>query len=350
MKQNSTFGKGQVRFEFKHIHRVKKRLADGSSKYYHYHRLTGKRIHGQPGTPEFIASYEQASRIEHKVKHTFAGLVVLYRASPEYQNLSASTREAYAKALESAVNAFGTAPFGALEDKRFRREVIEFRDTFKGSPSVADKSVAAVSAVLTWAMKQTHISHNRALGIDKLYKGGQRAHIIWSEDQIDQFITSNPPHMWRPLIFAKYTMQRQEDVLRLNRGQLRDGAFHLQQGKTKKVVEVPVHPALLELIKETPEDQFLFLTNSRGQQWTTDGFKSSWRKAMKRAGLEHSGLHFHDLRGTGVSSMIAAGVPTAIAVEIAGMTIETAENYMTVSSESRHEGMNRWARAEDEKR
>ena len=93
-------------------------------------------------------------------------------------------------------------------------------------------------------------------------------------------------------------MQRQEDVLRLNRDQYRGGSFHLAQGKTDVVVEVPIHTALKPLIANTPDGQHNFLLNSRGQPWTTSGFKSFWRKAMQRAVLENSGLHFHDPRGS----------------------------------------------------
>jgi integrase len=47
------------------------------------------------------------------------------------------------------------------------------------------------------------------------------------------------------------------------------------------------------------------LTNSKGRPWTSHGFSSSWRKACAKAGI--SGLTFHDLRGTAVTRLSAAG-------------------------------------------
>ncbi|MRN77076.1 tyrosine-type recombinase/integrase [Brucella sp. 09RB8471] len=43
-------------------------------------------------------------------------------------------------------------------------------------------------------------------------------------------------------------------------------------------------------------DAVTILTNTRGKPWTSDGFKTSWGKAIKKA--EITGVTFHDLRGT----------------------------------------------------
>jgi integrase len=40
------------------------------------------------------------------------------------------------------------------------------------------------------------------------------------------------------------------------------------------------------------------------QPWTSDGFRSSWRKACRKAGIV--GVTFHDLRGTAVTRLPAA--------------------------------------------
>ena len=53
-----------VRIHLKLVNTSAKRLADGSLKKYYYHRGTGKRIKGQPGTPEFVASYAEAAKRE----------------------------------------------------------------------------------------------------------------------------------------------------------------------------------------------------------------------------------------------------------------------------------------------
>ena len=42
----------------------------------------------------------------------------------------------------------------------------------------------------------------------------------------------------------------------------------------------------------------IILTNTHGKPWTADGFRTSWGKACKKAGV--TGLTFHDLRGSAV--------------------------------------------------
>ena len=54
-----------MRIRLKGINVVRKRLADGSVRAYYYAWKGGPPLRGEPGTPEFIHSYNQA--IAHKV-------------------------------------------------------------------------------------------------------------------------------------------------------------------------------------------------------------------------------------------------------------------------------------------
>lgn len=44
----------------KHIHTIKRALANGEVRLHYYHRFTRKKIEGEPGTPEFMKSYKAA--------------------------------------------------------------------------------------------------------------------------------------------------------------------------------------------------------------------------------------------------------------------------------------------------
>ena len=50
-----------MRIRLKGINVVRKRLADGSVRAYHYAWKGGPALCGEPGTPEFIASYNDAA-------------------------------------------------------------------------------------------------------------------------------------------------------------------------------------------------------------------------------------------------------------------------------------------------
>ena len=49
-----------MRVRLKGINSRRKKLADGSFKTYHWAWKGGPPLHGEPGTPEFIASYNAA--------------------------------------------------------------------------------------------------------------------------------------------------------------------------------------------------------------------------------------------------------------------------------------------------
>ena len=64
-----------------------------------------------------------------------------------------------------------------------------------------------------------------------------------------------------------------------------------------------------------PKRSTIILVNSEGKPWTSDGFRASWGKACKVAGIV--GLTFHDLRGTAVTRLALVG---ATEPEIASLT------------------------------
>lgn len=49
-----------MRAKISGINTVRKRIRDGSIRVYYYHRATGTRLEGKPGSPEFIRSYANA--------------------------------------------------------------------------------------------------------------------------------------------------------------------------------------------------------------------------------------------------------------------------------------------------
>jgi integrase len=69
------------------------------------------------------------------------------------------------------------------------------------------------------------------------------------------------------------------------------------------------------LLDRTERQSPLILTTSRGRPWTSDGFRTSWRKACAKAGV--TGLTFHDLRG---SAVVRLAIADATVPQIATLT------------------------------
>jgi hypothetical protein len=98
-----------VRVRLEGINTVRKRLANGEVKTYYYHRASGLRLEGEPGSAEFIASYGAAEK-SMRERHSSGSLNALIRSytlSVEFQQkLAASTQVEYRRMLTAAETVF----------------------------------------------------------------------------------------------------------------------------------------------------------------------------------------------------------------------------------------------------
>src|SRR3954454_16454880 len=95
-KPNWTNGLQNMRIRLKGINWRRKRLADGSFKTYYWAWKGGPPLRGEPGTPEFVASYNAA--VASKVVTPQGRLLSVfqaYQASGEFNGLAARTRFDY---------------------------------------------------------------------------------------------------------------------------------------------------------------------------------------------------------------------------------------------------------------
>ena len=83
-----------VRADIKGVFPTYKTLKDGTRRTYWYHRETGARLRGKPGSPEFIADYAAAEKLTRdRLAGTFNGLVRAFTLSVEFDDkLAASTK------------------------------------------------------------------------------------------------------------------------------------------------------------------------------------------------------------------------------------------------------------------
>ena len=70
----------------------------------------------------------------------------------------------------------------------------------------------------------------------------------------------------------------------------------------------------------------MILLSTDNKPWTEDGFRSSWRKACKKAGIV--GVTFNDLRGTAVTRLAIAGCTEAEIVAITGHTLRDVRSIL----------------------
>jgi hypothetical protein len=94
-------------------------------------------------------------------------------------------------------------------------------------------------------------------------------------------------------------------------------------------VGAPLKAVLDAAAKRSP----IILTTSNGKPWTPGGFRASWAKASKRAGIV--GLTFHDLRGTAVTRLAICNAPRRRSRPSPGTRCAACVRFSTPQSEPR---------------
>ena len=149
---------------------------------------------------------------------------------------------------------------------------------------------------------------------------------IWSVDEEIAFLERAPRHLHLPLTLALWTGQRQGDLLRLPWSAYDGSKITLRQSKTGARVSIPVGSPLKAALDATPKRSTLILVSSDDKPWTPDGFRSSWRKACKNAGI--NGVTFNDLRGTAVTRLALAGCTEAQVASITGHSLRDVRSIL----------------------
>ena len=304
-----------MRVRLKGINWTRKRLADSRVVTHYYAWRGGPKLKGEPGTPEFLASYQEAHRSRKAPQPgTLFALIAQFRASAEYIGLAPSTRRAYAAYLKEIEAEFGDMPIAAIEDKRARGIFKGWRDRMTSNPRRADYAWATLARVFSVAKDRGLLTANPCERGGRLYAGGRAGH-VWTEADIGRILAAAKPEMELAVLMALWTGQRQGDLLTLPWSAYDGSVIRLTQSKTEATVIIPAGTPLRALLERTQKRGPLILTGHRGRPWTSSGFRSCWGKLMKRARIE--GLTFHDLRGSAVTRLAVAG---ASVPEIASVT------------------------------
>jgi integrase len=318
-----------MRVKLKGIHKVKKTLADGKVVRYHYAWRGGPRLNGKPGSPEFIASYNEALReLRRPVQGVLATLVAEWRASTDFTRLSASSRRNYDLAAAKVLDRFGDMPIRVLDDPRVRGDFKRWRDSMAETPRAADYAATTLAHILSVALDNGRIHYNHAARLGRLYSS-ERAEKIWSEEQIALFMENAPAALSLALMLALATGQREGDLLKLTWAdfdgkRIRVAVSKKKPGAPRVKLTIPLLKHAVDALNALERTSTHILTNSRGLPWTESGFRASWRKAFAKI-FGETDLHFHDLRGTAITWLKIAGCSTSEIASITGHSEKTVE-------------------------
>jgi integrase len=322
-----------MRIKASGINPVRAKLASGEIKIYYYHRATGTRLVGEPGSPEFLASFAAAEH-SNRQRHagSLAGLIRDFEGTKQWRRLAESTKTEYRRVFRFWEAEYGTCPYGALEDKAFRKDIIKWHDSFSElKPREADNRVTILARILSWGAKDGPLKVNVLDGFERAYTS-DRSDIIWLPEHVDAFMAVASPEMQFAMVLALHTGQRQADIRRLGWSIYDGSCITLRQGKAQRpgrpapVVRVPCTRALKATLDAAPRRAAVILTTKTGLAFKKRYFAEHWADTCKKAGI--TGLHFHDIRGTTVTMLAEAGCTLPEIVSITGHTLRSAQEIL----------------------
>ncbi len=287
---------------------------------YYYGWRGGPRLRGEPGSPEFHASYNEAIESRRTPEPgRFKSLIVLYKAGADYKKLAASTVKNWAPWLDRIADYFGELRIAQFDrPEKIRPLIRRWRNQWADRPRTADFGMQVLSRVLSYAVDPLgRIAGNPCEGIKHLYSGN-RSEIIWTDADIAQLKKSCSADIAHAVELAAHTGLRLGDLIRLSWSHVHVDTITITTGKSKHRREaiIPLYDALRNILANIPRRSTVILTNSRHRPWTLDDLGSSFNKAKIAAGIAERDLHFHDLRGTAATRFYIAGLSERVIAEI----------------------------------
>jgi hypothetical protein len=292
------------------------------------------------------------ARLRGPAAGTVAALIRDYKASKWWAPLAPRTKRDYAWALDAiqdwagdqpvravtppAVQAFHAAQLRRVEGAGRQRRVIE-------TPAKALAAVRVLRLLLQVGVRLGYVTANAAAQPGIAVRR-QREPVLWRPDQVRHMAACADALGWRSMgtaiLLNEWLGQRVEDVLRLPPASLDNGAIRFRQGKTGRLVSLPVHlvPHLMARLRAeaarpgmVASATHLLLHDRTGQPWQLFTFSHAFAdvRALAAAGdaargipamPDCAGLIFRELRHTTVTRLHEAGVDEQ---GIAGITGHT---------------------------
>jgi len=262
-------------------------FSDG--KAYYYVRRKGRpnvRLEGEPGTAEFMASYQAAlvSDPPRACRHgagSFGQLVRSFYASVEFANLKPSSQRAYRHVLEVAAGKHGHRPAATLPAEYASKMVEEIGSK---RPGLANLTRSVMHRLMRFAIRIRVRKDNPFAGLPA-YKQG--THHTWTDGELKAFEDKWPLGTRERLAYALllYTGQRGGDVVRMRRQDISDGVISVVQQKTGAALSIPIHEKLHAAIKAAPAKGMHLIGDQNGRPMTRPALTKLMKRAAKGAGL-----------------------------------------------------------------
>jgi integrase len=324
--------------ELEGVHKVKKRLSDGSIKFYFYHRETGKALGSDPTDPEFMRKLRDARAPTQAAPDvilpgSFKDLTKRYRRHTDYTTLSPDTIKDYKRYLGIIDDTYGNDMVRDFE----RIAAFDLQEVWADTPRTANYLLAVLSKVLSFGADRGFRKDNPIYKFPKLDTDG--SYQPWTPKQLDIFREKAPAHLVRAMEVGLYTGQRRADCLVMAKPHRDGNVIAVVQSKTDERLWIPLHRKLRAVLEDTPDDQFVYLVDETGKPWKRkDTFTKKFSQAIRDCGMDSGleGISFHGLRHNACDELVTAGCTAPEGMAVTGhKNLATFQKYLSKGNQRR---------------
>ncbi|MGE3303898.1 MAG: tyrosine-type recombinase/integrase [Hyphomonadaceae bacterium] len=302
----------------------------------------------EPYSPEYWARYAEVQKRPGPDPRFVSGMIAEFRRTV-VARMSGGHKANTESNLDMIEARWATLPIEGLNARRFRRDVIAWRDSMAATPRAADYAVTTLNTFLNWLLDRAEIDINRAAGVAKIHHA-DRANITVSEAELAQQRAAVTPEAADVFLTLARTALRRSDVaktLTLQTYYRDQKCLRLIPSKSirptrpkGRLVVIPLADemcVLFDRLIEARKDRKvvapqLLLTRS-GRPWSPGAVTKAWNRARHGVVADEAKrikakpgtgvkARLHDLRGKGVSYLYELGVTVEDLVAITGWSLD----------------------------
>ena len=263
------------------------------------------------------------------LRGSVSAAIVAYYRDVTFLALAPGTRKMRRAILEQFRASYGDRQIAGLQ----RLHIVKLLGSKK--PFAARNWLKALRGLMQFLVATEHRLDDPTIGI-KLPKARAGEIHSWTEAEIKQYEAHHLVGTRERLALALllYTAQRRSDVVVMGRQHIQGGAVIVRQRKTGRMLEIPIHPALAQILEAAPSDNLTFLTTAKGKPFSPAGFGNLFREWCNQARLPRR-CSAHGLRKAACRRLAEAGCTAHQIAAISGhLSLSEIERYTRAASQS----------------
>ncbi|OPY99248.1 hypothetical protein A5906_26335 [Bradyrhizobium sacchari] len=242
--------------------------------------LPKARLHGFPGSPEFLAEYEAAKATLPETVN--AGLVSYYQSTAFTTGLAKSTQQQRRAILERFREDHGDKRVALLHSMALQNIIN------KKTPNAQRSFKKARRGFIDHCLSLGMIKVDPLPGLKFARTKKTGGFHTWTEDEVRQYKERHPPGTKARLALGLLlnTGHARSDVTRMGRQHVKNGWLSMRRQKTNVAFDIPLLPDLVaEIGRHEQTDQLAFLTTEAGDPFAAAGFGNWFADRCREAGV-----------------------------------------------------------------